>query len=65
MSKNSVMYTIVVRTSAINYDEYKVYSHELANHCLILNRGTLNCGASNEIGIPVSQILGYHTEDME
>lgn len=65
MSKNSAMYVIVVRTSAVNFDEYKVYSHELTNYCLVLNLGTLQCGARNELGIPISRVLEYHTTDID
>lgn len=65
MNKNSVMYQVIVQTSTTNHDTYKVYSHELTNYCLVLNLGILDCGARNEIAIPVSRIFGYHTEDME
>jgi hypothetical protein len=49
-----------------HYDEYTVYSHRLAENFLVLNLGRLNKSQGpDEIGIPISGILGYHTGDMD
>lgn len=58
-------YKVVVRTGISRYEEYKVYSHNLESDCLILNQGTLNCGAREEMVIPVSCFVSYHTEDLD
>lgn len=65
MSK-SIQYKVFVRTGPIGYDDYKVYSHHLSNGCLILNQGHLGkSGGPDEVGIPLKNILGYHTEDID
>lgn len=61
----AMMYAVFVRTGAYGFDEYKVYSHHLSNQTLVLNFGTLKNGARNELGIPISRILDYHTQDIE
>lgn len=68
MSKQDdrMMYKVVVRTSVRSYDEYKVYSHHLDNGCLVMNQGKLNGSLGpDEIGIPISQILDYHTSELD
>lgn len=66
MSKqSSMMYKVVVRTSSVGYDEYKVYSHHLSNGCLVLNQGKLKNFGPDEVCIPITRFLDYHTANLD
>lgn len=64
--KSNMMYKVFVKVGPFgHYDEYKVYSHELREGFLVLNLGRLKCLGPDELGIPLSGILGYHTGDID
>lgn len=60
-----VQYNVIVKTPG-NYDTYKVYSHSVENHCLILNFGKLEKSQGpNEMVIPVFNFDMFFTEDID
>lgn len=63
---SNMQYKVFVRTGAIGYDEYKVYSHRLDNGCLVMSMGRLKYSQGpSEVVIPVAQFISYHTEDID
>lgn len=58
-------YLVVVQRTAVQFDNYEVYSHSLSNNCLVLDLGYLDNGAKKEKIIPVASFIEAWTGNID